>query len=185
VVIAESVNVTVDRFGNERPYDKGQQFLFYFPECPPAMALYQGWFENLRQYNTFASLVFAHRNRDHFISQEVRENNPILTDQLIVALQKGWNGIDWNDGPIGWESTRVPPPALPYTWLRDVRDYLLGLLIIGGYFFLIGSLARYSPEAAGVTFLITFFGCAFLGKNNKQHEQQDAAGEPGRTEGPD
>jgi len=32
VVIAESINVFVDRFGNEKPYDKGPRFFFYFPQ---------------------------------------------------------------------------------------------------------------------------------------------------------
>ncbi len=41
VVIAESINVFVDRFGNEKPYDKGPRF-FPFPKCPPQMAVYQG-----------------------------------------------------------------------------------------------------------------------------------------------
>jgi len=183
-VLACATSVNVDRWGNEFPWTDGPTVVAYFPDYPPLYAIHQGWFAMDQQYRTFAAFVFAHRNRDHPYSEAIRANNPHLTDQQIVAMQKGWSGIDWYDGPVGSESARVPP-APPMAWLRDMGAYLLGILIIGGYFCLIGLLSRYSPATAGVLFLATPFACAFLGKTKPQQEpQQNAPREAGRTERP-
>ena len=185
VVLAQTSCVYTNNRGEEWPWPAGPAVIAYFPDLPGAYAVYQGWFRNEEQYATFAALVFAHRNRDHPYSEAVRTNNPHLTDQQIVGMQMGWSGINWYDGPVGSESARVPPPAPPYAWLGDVGAYLLGILIIGGYFCLIGLLSRYSPVTAGVLFLATPFVCAILGKTKPQQEpQQNAPREAGRTERP-
>ncbi len=183
-MLARATCVNVDRWGGESPWNDGPSEVAYFPDYPPFYALYQGWFANDKQYRTFAALVFAHRNREHPYAEAVRAHNPHLSDQQIVALQKGWSPFAWYDGPVGLESARVPPPAPPFAWLTDLGAYLLGVLIIGGYFCLLCLLARYSPYAAGVVFLATPFVCLLLGGSQQQQEQQNALREPGQTDGP-
>ncbi len=85
-----------------------QDVFALFPDYPPNVAVQQGWLNTYEQYQNFASLVFAHRNRDHPYSELVRANNPEVTDQEIVAIQKGWKPINWIDEEV---ATLPPRPS--------------------------------------------------------------------------
>ncbi|MES2464802.1 MAG: hypothetical protein V4671_29920, partial [Armatimonadota bacterium] len=69
--------------------EKYRDYAAYFPGYPLGYTLRQRWFTSDAQHRDFAAVVFAHRNRDHPFSEYVRSRNPLLSNQDIMAVQKG------------------------------------------------------------------------------------------------
>jgi hypothetical protein len=61
----------------------------YFPQFanyPPAVAMRNGWVDNIRDYQNFTAFVFAYQHPDHPYSKFVRGLHPEITDEQIVSL---------------------------------------------------------------------------------------------------
>jgi hypothetical protein len=133
VELATGSMTALGRDGGERTTEEPFP---WFPDLPPDHAIYHGWFESFGQYRTFAALVFAHRNRDHPYAEYARSENPQLTDRQIVALQKGWEWIDWEggaDAPTPERADRKLLRALPelFLFVLFYGSVLAGLFATG------------------------------------------------------
>ncbi len=147
--------------GEEWPWTDGPAIIAYFPDISSKYCVYQGWFEKEQQYLIFAALVFAHRNRDHPDAEAVRASNPHLTDQQIVALQKGWQSFNWiSDTPVSVDSAPIWDRLLAFM-RKETGAFLLFLLFYGGAVFFLTRFFPNLPHPLPIAILITT--CVYVG----------------------
>ena len=80
----------IDEWGGETlgPIEYLPQFINY----PAQVAWGNGWVRSVREYQSFAALIFAYRFPNHPYSRFVRGLKPDITDEMIVDLATGTSG---------------------------------------------------------------------------------------------
>ena len=74
----------IDRWGRETLGPT--EYLPCFVNYPPAIALQNGWVRTIREYQSFAALVFAYQYPAHPYSRFVRTLYPYLTDSDLSII---------------------------------------------------------------------------------------------------